>query len=189
MPLSIFSNKLRQLPKAELHCHLDGSLRPETMLELGREYGKPMPAADPESLRAFMTVSDARNLEEYLERFAITLSVMQTEASLERIAYELAEDAARDGVRYIEVRYAPVLNVREGLSLEQAVEAPLRCLARAEQDHAVVARVIVCAIRNFAPHVSRELAELAVAYRHRGVVGFDLAGGEARNPASLHVEA
>lgn len=180
---------LRRLPKAELHCHLDGSLRPETMLELALEKGTSMPAGDPESLREYMTVSDARNLEEYLERFAVTLSVMQTEAALERIAYELAEDAARDGVRYIEVRYAPVLNVREGLSLEQAVEAPLRGLARAERDHGIIGRVIISAIRNMSPGVSQELAELAVAYRHQGVVGFDLAGGEAGHPASAHVRA
>jgi adenosine deaminase len=180
---------LRQLPKAELHCHLDGSVRPETMLELGREQGKPMPAHDAQSLREFMRVDDARNLEEYLGRFSVTLSVLQTESALDRVAYELAEDAARDGVSYIEVRYAPVLNQAEGLSLEQAVEAPLRGLARAERDHGVVGRVIVCAIRNMVPAVSHALAELAVAYRHRGVVGFDLAGGEAGNPARVHAAA
>jgi adenosine deaminase len=180
---------LRRLPKAELHCHLDGSLRPETMLELGAQYERPMPAADAESLRDYMTVSDAQNLEDYLERFAITLSVMQTADALERISYELAEDARRDGVKYIEVRYAPVLNVREGLSLEQAVEAPLRGLARAEAEHGITGRLIICAIRNMAPSVSQELAELAVAYRHRGVVGFDLAGGEAGNPARAHARA
>ena len=180
---------LRRLPKAELHCHLDGSLRPATLLELGRELDRPMPAPDADSLRDYMTVDDARNLEDYLERFAITLSVMQTEPALERIAYELAEDSATDGVRYIEVRYAPVLNVREGLSLEQAVEAPLRGLARAEADHGIKGRVIVTAIRNMAPSVSQELAELAVAYRQRGVVGFDLAGGEAGNPAQAHRKA
>jgi adenosine deaminase len=180
---------LRQLPKAELHCHLDGSVRPETMLELGREQDKPMPAHDAQSLREFMRVDDARNLEEYLARFSITLSVLQTESALERVAYELAEDAARDGVNYIEVRYAPILNQAEGLSLEQAVEAPLRGLARAERDHGVVGRVIVCAIRNMVPAVSHALAELAVAYRHRGVVGFDLAGGEAGNPARVHAAA
>ncbi|CAN5294937.1 adenosine deaminase [soil metagenome] len=177
---------LRRLPKAELHCHLDGSVRPETMLDLGAEFGKPMPAADVESLRSYMRVDDARNLEDYLERFAITLSVMQTESALERIAYELAEDSAHDGVRYIEVRYAPVLNVREGLSLEQAVEAPLRGLARAEAALGIKGRVIVTAIRNMAPSVSQELAELAVAYRQRGVVGFDLAGGEVGHPAKAH---
>ncbi len=180
---------LRLLPKAELHCHLDGSLRPETMIELGRELGKPMPTPDAESLREFMRVDDARHLEDYLERFAITLSVMQTESALERVAFELAEDAATDGVRYIEVRYAPVLNTREGLTLEQAVEAPLRGLARAEREHGVVGRVIVCALRHMPLSVSQELAELAVAYRHHGVVGFDLAGGEVGNPARAHAPA
>jgi adenosine deaminase len=180
---------LRRLPKAELHCHLDGSLRPQTMLDLGRELGKPMPASDAESLRRFMRVDDARHLEDYLRRFGITLSVMQTESALERVAFELAEDAAADGVRYIEVRYAPVLNVEGGLTLEQAVEAPLRGLARAQAEHGIVARVIVCAMRGMSPRRSLELAELAVAYRRRGVVGFDLAGGEAGFPASAHAEA
>lgn len=180
---------LRLLPKAELHCHLDGSLRPATMLELGHELGKPMPSPDEASLREFMRVDDARHLEDYLERFAITLSVMQTEAAMERIAYELAEDAAADGVRYMEVRYAPVLNTREGLTLEQAVEAPLRGLARAERTHGIVGRVIVCALRHMPQSVSQELAELAVAYRHHGVVGFDLAGGEIGNPARVHASA
>jgi adenosine deaminase len=180
---------LRLLPKAELHCHLDGSLRPATMIELGHEHGKPMPTPDADSLREFMRVDDARHLEDYLERFAITLSVMQTESALERVAFELAEDAAADGARYIEVRYAPVLNTREGLTLEQAVEAPLRGLARAEHVHGIVGRVIVCSLRHMPLSTSQELAELAVAYRHHGVVGFDLAGGEVGNPASVHAPA
>jgi adenosine deaminase len=189
MTLPLDRELLRLLPKAELHCHLDGSLRPATMIELGHEHGKPMPTSDAESLREFMRVDDARHLEDYLERFAITLSVMQTESALERVAFELAEDAAADGVRYIEVRYAPVLNTREGLTLEQAVEAPLRGLARAQREHGVVGRVIVCSLRHMPLSVSQELAELAVAYRHHGVVGFDLAGGEVGNPASAHAPA
>ena len=148
-----------------------------------------MPTPDADSLREFMRVDDARHLEDYLERFAITLSVMQTESALERVAFELAEDAAVDGVRYLEVRYAPVLNTREGLTLEQAVEAPLRGLARAEREHGVVGRVIVCSLRHMPLSVSQELAELAVAYRHHGVVGFDLAGGEVGNPARAHAPA
>ena len=180
---------LRRLPKAELHCHLDGSVRPATLIELGCEYGRPMPRPDAESLREYMRVSDARNLEEYLERFEITLSVMQTSDALERIAYELAEDAASEGVQYIEVRYAPVLNVGGGLTLGEAVEAPLRGLARAQREHGIVGKVIVCALRHLDPDISLELAHLAVSYRRDGVVGFDLAGGEAGNPASRHRRA
>ena len=186
---AIDRNLLRRLPKAELHCHLDGSVRPETLLDLGREQGVPMPARDAESLRRYMLVSDARNLEQYLERFHVTLSVMQTAGALERVAYELALDAADEGVRYIEVRYAPILNVSGGLELGEAVEAPLRGLARAQRERGIVGRVIVCAIRNMAPEVSLELARLAVAYRKHGVVGFDLAGGELGNPASAHAAA
>lgn len=180
---------LRRLPKAELHCHLDGSVRPATLIELGQEYGVAMPRGDAESLRQYMLVSDARNLEEYLERFSVTLSVLQHEAALERVAYELAVDAAAEGVRYIEVRYAPVLNAREGLALGAAVEAPLRGLARAERDHGIVGRVIICAIRNMPTDISMELARLAVDYRTQGVVGFDLAGGEFGNPAAEHARA
>jgi adenosine deaminase len=186
---SIGRELLRRLPKAELHCHLDGSVRPETLIELAGEYGTTMPRPDPDSLRDYMRASDVHSLEEYLERFSVTLSVMQTADALERIAYELAEDAAADGVRYIEVRYAPVLNVEGGLSLGEAVEAPLRGLARAEQDHGTVGRVIVCALRHLDPDVSLQIAELAVDYRLRGVVGFDLAGPEAAYPASHHARA
>jgi adenosine deaminase len=180
---------LTRLPKAELHCHLDGSVRPSTLIELGAEYGVPMPRATSEALAVYMRVDDARNLEDYLARFTVTLSVMQSEPALERIAYELATDAAAEGVRYLEVRYAPVLNTQRGLDLGAAVEAPLRGLARAEREHDVVGRLIVCGIRNMSPDVSLELAHLAVDYRKRGVVGFDLAGGEAGNPASRHLRA
>ena len=180
---------LRRLPKAELHCHLDGSVRPSTLLDLGLEYGIEMPRRNEDALRRYMRVPEGSTLEQYLERFDITLAVMQTAESLERIAYELAEDAARDGVRYIEVRFAPILNTRRRLSLGAALEAPLRGLRRAEADHGVIARVIVTALRNMHPDMSNELAKLAVAYRNRGVVGFDLAGGEHGNPAARHAAA
>jgi len=177
------------LPKAELHCHLDGSVRPATLLDLGTEYKVAMPRDDVDSLREYMRVDDARSLEDYLARFDVTLSVMQTADALERIAYELSIDAAKDGVRYIEVRYAPVLNVRKGLSLGEAVEAPLRGLERAEREGGAMARVIVCGLRHLSPDVSMELSRLAVAYKRRGVVAFDLAGGELGNPASAHAAA
>lgn len=183
------SDLLRRIPKAELHCHLDGSVRPATMLELARDQHVAMPEDDPDALRDYMRVDDARNLEDYLARFGHTLSVMQTDEAMERIAYELAEDCAKEGVRYLEARYAPILNVEGELSLAQAVEAPLRGLRKAEREYGITARVIVCAIRNMDPATSLALARLAVDFKGDGVVGFDLAGGEAGNPASAHAAA
>lgn len=188
-PVASDRSLLRRLPKAELHCHLDGSLRPETMLELAKEYRIAMPRDDVDALRDYMRVDDARSLEDYLMRFDTTLSVMQTEEALERIAYELALDAAAEGVRYLEMRFAPPLNTLQGLTIEQAVEAPLRGIARAEREADILARVIVCSLRHYDPEVSLQLAKLAVSYRDRGVVGFDLAGGEINNPAARHAAA
>lgn len=187
--MTITSELLRRLPKAELHCHLDGSLRPATLLELGREYGVPLPATSVDALADYMHANDVRHLEDYLARFELTIAVLQTEDALERAAFELVEDAARDGVRYIEVRNAPVLNTKRGLAVGAAIEAPLRGFARAERELGVMTRFIVCALRNLSPDASLELARLAVAYRDRGVVAFDLAGGEAGNQASLHEAA
>lgn len=180
---------LHRLPKAELHVHLDGSLRPETMLELAAEYGKPMPASDPAALADYMHVQDARNLVDYLARFETTLSVMQTADALERIAYELAEDLAKENVRYAEIRYSPILNIREGLPLTETVDAPLRGLKRAEEEFGIRTGVIICGIRNMDPATSRDLADLTVAYKNRGVVAFDLAGAEYNYPAKKHKDA
>jgi len=187
--IRITKELLQRLPKAELHVHLDGSLRPETMLELAREYGVNMPRDNPRELYEFMVVNDARNLVDYLARFDITLSVMQTAEALERIAYELAEDNARENVRYLEVRYSPILNTRGGLSLEEAVEASLRGLRRAEQDFGIRTGVIICGLRNMSPDTSLQLADLTVAFKNRGVVAFDLAGAEMNHPARKHREA
>jgi adenosine deaminase len=187
--LLITHELLRSLPKAELHCHLDGSLRPATLLELARESRIDVPAANAAELADYMHVTDARTLEDYLKRFELTIAVLQTGEALERAAYELAEDAARDGVRYLEVRNAPILNTRRGLSPEASLEATIRGFERAEREFGIVVRSIVIALRNLAPELSLELARLAVDYRDRGVVAFDLAGAEAGNPAAVHARA
>jgi len=189
MPPVLTRSLLERLPKAELHCHLDGSVRPQTLIDLGKEYSVRMPRDDAEALRDYMLVKNAENLEDYLERFDVTLSVMQTAEALERIAYELAEDASREGVRYLETRFAPVLNQQGGLTLSETVEAAMRGLARAQADHGIVGRIIICALRTWDPEVSLELAKLAVAGREDGVVGFDLAGAEHGFPASSHAAA
>ena len=187
--MDVIRERLLALPKAELHVHLDGSLRPATLIELARERGRELPSRDPDQLAAQMVAAEAKSLEEYLSRFELTLSVMQDGPALERIAYELAEDCVLENVRYLEVRYSPILNTREGLSLAAAVEAPLRGLARAEADFPIHTALILCGIRNLEPASSRALAELAVSYKGRGVVAFDLAGAEHDHPAKQHREA
>jgi adenosine deaminase len=187
--MEVTRDLLHRLPKAELHVHLDGSVRPETLLELAADQGKRMPAHDAGQLADYMHVKDARNLVEYLERFEITLSVMQTADALERIAYELAEDLAAENVRYAEIRYSPILNSRGGLPLTETVEAPLRGLRRAEADFGIRTAIIICGIRNMEPATSRDLADLTVAYKDRGVVAFDLAGAEYNYPAKKHKDA
>jgi adenosine deaminase len=180
---------LRKLPKAELHVHLDGSLRPVTLVELAREQKVKLPAHTAEEIAHYMHVSDAQNLVDYLARFKVTLSVMQRPDALERIAYELVEDGVADGVRYMEIRYSPILHTAKGMPLTEAVEAPLRGLRRAEKAFGVRTGLIICGIRNMSPDTSLELAELTVAYKHRGVVAFDLAGAEYNFPAKKHKEA
>lgn len=182
---------LRGLPKAELHVHLDGSLRPQTMIELAQERGVSLPAADAESLRRYMVVDDAASLEEYLERFAVTLSVMQDAPALERIAYECVLDHAAEGVRYVEVRFCPLLNTERGLTPADVLDAALRGLghAAAHAETPIRAQLIVCALRSHTPRQTLEMAELAIEYTGRGVCGFDIAGAEAGNPVSDHREA
>jgi len=181
--------RLQALPKAELHVHLDGSLRPSTMLELASGLGATLPASEPDGLATAMRAGESNNLVEYLERFAVTLSLLQSPGALERTAYELAEDSSRENIRYLEVRYSPVLHTEKGMSLEEAVAAPLRGLARAEADFGIRTGLIICGIRSFEPSVSLRLAELAVEFMDQGVVAFDLAGSEAGNPAREHLKA
>lgn len=177
------------LPMAELHVHLDGSVRPETLLSLASAAEIAMPAATSGALAEYMRVEEGSSLVEYLQRFEITLSVMQTARSLERIAFELVEDLALEGAVYAEVRYCPLLSTREGLDLREAVEAPLRGLRRARERYGIPSALIICALRNQPLKESIELAELASEFAGMGVVGFDLAGPEAGYPARDHAEA
>src|SRR5213080_659718 len=187
-PPRLSKELLRRWPKAELHVHLDGSLRPQTMLELARAQGVRLPADTPDGLAQALSVKHAKSLEEYLTKYEITLSVMQTRAALERIAYEFVLDAAADGVRYVEVRYSPLLH-RPALTLVQAIEAPLRGIKRAEAETGTKVGLIVCGIRTRPAGESLELARAAVDYRTAGLVAFDLAGAERGHPAREHRDA
>jgi adenosine deaminase len=180
---------LKSLPKVLLHEHLDGVLRPATVIELAKsvKYDQ-LPTEDPVQLAQwFHQGANQGSLPKYLEGFAHTIAVMQTEEALERVAYEQTEDLSRDGVIYFETRFAPVFHTRQGLSHQQVVAAVLKGLERSRNDFGVSAGLIICAMRNM--DVSLEMAELAVDFRERGVVGFDLAGEEGGYPPKKHVDA
>jgi adenosine deaminase len=186
LPLSVFE----RLPKTDLHVHLDGSMRLSTVIDLARDQGVDLPASDVEGLRAKMNIGrNTGTLVEYLKAFDVTLMVLQNRDALYRAAYEIAQDAAAENVRYMEVRYSPMLHTRDGLRLTAVVETVLKGLHAAELEFGVTSRLILCGIRNISPESSLEMAELVVAYKNRGVVGFDLAGAEYDFPPKDHLEA
>ncbi|MEU7936416.1 adenosine deaminase [Microbispora bryophytorum] len=184
--------EIRRAPKVLLHDHLDGGLRPGTIVDLARECGHTLPTYDPDELATwFRQSADSGSLERYLETFSHTVGVMQTREALVRVAAECAEDLADDGVMYAEVRYAPEQHTSRGLSLDQVVEAVLEGfrLGSAGPDGRPRIRVgtLLTAMRHQAR--SMEIAELAVRYRDLGVVGFDIAGAEAGYPPTRHLDA
>ena len=182
---------VQRAPKVVLHEHLDGSLRPETVLELAAQAGyDELPESDPTKLADWFAAGAARgSLPLYLEGFRHTIAVMQTAETLERVAYEYMEDQARDNVVYAEVRFAPCFHTQKGLGLDGVMTAVLRGLQRGASDFNVGFGLIVSAMRNADSKESLEMAELAVAYRDQGCVGFDLAGEEAGHPAKHHLDA
>jgi adenosine deaminase len=187
MPQSM--EEIRAVPKVLLHDHLDGGLRPSTVVELARDIGYDrLPSADPDEVAAWLTRGARRgHLKYYLDAFQHTVAVMQTREALVRVAAECAEDLAADGVVYAEVRFAPELHVAGGLSLDQVVEAVLEGFRRGSSGRGIIVYALLTAMRTAAR--SLEIAELAVRYRDQGVVGFDIAGAEAGSPPSRHLDA
>src|SRR5712691_8403180 len=182
--------QIRRVPKVLLHDHLDGGLRPETIVALAEQTGYAgLPTTDPAELGVLISAAAAEHgkLEVYLETFSHTVAVMQTRQALVRVAAECAEDLAADGVVYAEVRFAPELHVTAGLSLEQVVEAVLEGFAAGSEGRPIRVYTLLTAMRTAAR--SLEIAELAVRYRDEGVVGFDIAGAEAGNRPSRHLDA
>ncbi len=180
---------IRALPKTDLHCHLDGSLRLSTLWDLALAREVELGVGSLEELRTRLTPKQGADLSAYIETFESTLSVMQDEEALRRISYELVEDVAAENVRYLEVRYSPILHLRNGLTVERVVEAVIEGLRKGRRDFGVVSGVIICGLRTNTLETSLLLAKLAIAYKHLGVVGFDLAGEEKDYPAKEHLKA
>jgi adenosine deaminase len=187
--MSLTIDEIRRAPKVLLHDHLDGGLRPRTIVDLARQtgYGR-LPADDAAGLAEWMAAAAQRGkLELYLEAFQHTVAVMQTRDALIRVAAECAEDLAADGVVYAEVRFAPELHIERGLGLGQVVDAVLEGFRRGSAGRKITVYALLTAMRTAAR--SLEIAELAVRHRDAGVVGFDIAGAEAGNRPSRHLDA
>jgi adenosine deaminase len=188
--LAVTEELLHALPKTDLHCHLDGSMRVKTILELAEQQKVRLPADTVDGLAQAIHMGQVcKSLEEYLVAFDVTLSVLQTAEALYRSAYELAVDAASENVRYLEVRYSPALHLQKGLKMTTVIDSVLEGLRAAKRETRIKCGVIVCGIRHINPQTSMRLAELSVAYKNRGVIGFDLAGAEASFPAKDHKDA
>ena len=184
------SEIINKLPKAELHCHLDGSLRIKTIIELAEIQGVELPSKNEDDLLKILSIGPSeKSLEDYIKKFDITLSVLQTPESLERAAFELAMDCHDDGVRYLEVRYSPILHTKKGMQLSETVDSVKKGLAQAFDECGILTGIIICGIRHISPDHSLELANLSVEYKNKGVIGFDLAGAEENFPAKKHKEA
>jgi adenosine deaminase len=181
---------IKSLPKAELHCHLDGSMRVETIIDLAKEQKIKLPKDTVEELTSYLAVGmECKSLEEYLRPFDVTCSVLQTKESLVRATYELVEDCAKENIWYLEIRFSPILHIDKGLKLTQVIDAVLEGKKKGEKSFDVKVGIIICGLRHTTPLISLTLAELAVAYKNRGVVGFDLAGAEDGFPAKDHKES
>lgn len=186
--MALDAEVITELPKVVLHDHLDGGLRPATILELAGEIGHALPADTPQALATwFRESADSGSLVSYLKTFDHTIAVMQTREALIRVAREFVLDLAADGVVYAEARWAPAQHTLGGLSVSQAVEAVRDGLLEGEREAAasgrpIVARQLVTALRHHPP--SREIAELAIEYADNGVAGFDVAGPELGFPPS-----
>ena len=183
------SSWVRDLPKFDLHVHLDGSMRPETVMELVRKLPEDRKFAPTLNIEQALFPPQRCTLEEYLKAFEITVAVLQSEAALERAAYELCEDAATENVIYMEIRFAPLLHLLDGLKPQQVVEAVLTGMHRAESTYPIKTGLILCGMKQEPPTRSIQTAQLATEYLGKGVVGFDLAGPEMNFPPSLHREA
>jgi adenosine deaminase len=187
--MRITEKLIKSVPKVLLHDHLDGGLRPQSVIELAREQGyKDLPTTDAGELAEWFHRGAKRgSLTLYLEGFTHTTAVMQTEEALERVAYEMMEDMFNDGVVYVETRFSPVFHTAKGLHWDDVVNSVLKGLERGKKAFGVEYGLIICAMRNM--KLSEEMAELAVDFRERGVIGFDLAGEEGGYPPKKHVDA
>lgn len=186
----ILEEILKIIPKIDLHCHLSGSVRPETILEIALEEGISVPTNEINNFKSFVQVNDdCKSLKEYLTKFDFNLMVMQKAKHIERITYELLQDTAKENVKYIEIRFAPMLHMNQGLSFEEVVEAVIKGKEKGEKEFDIKSNLLLICMRHQSPEKSIEVVEKGAEYIDRGVVGVDLAGNEHDFKPTIHEEA
>jgi adenosine deaminase len=183
------STTILEMPKCNIHTHLEGSVRPQTYLKLAAEQGVPLPFDADKVQENLQVDGHEKTLVDYLDKIGHNYPILKNGQALHRTAFEAAEDAYRDGVIYLELRAGPALHTGPGLSIEAVIESMLAGLHEAESRFGIVAGLIVAGLRNHDPAINTQLAQIACRYRDQGVIGFDLAGDEAGFPAELHQEA
>jgi adenosine deaminase len=181
---------IKEMPKIELHCHIDGSVRPLTAYELALEEGLISEDITFEEVEKRLKVTDkCDSLVDYLTKFDIPIGIMQKSENIERILYEVIEDASKTNVKYIELRFAPHLSMKGGLNFDEVLDAAIKGLKRAQSATGTYANLILCCMRHYSPEKSVELVYNAKKYLNKGVVAIDLAGDEHNFPPELHKEA
>ncbi|CAH0525743.1 adenosine deaminase [Vibrio hippocampi] len=178
----------QQLAKIELHCHLDGSVRPQTIRDLAEQSGVSVPDDEQVLLDLLVAPEDCQNLDEYIDCFKLPIQLMQTEEALERISFELYEDAAQENVKYQEVRFAPLLHTRNGLSVEQIIDSVIRGMQRAEQQYDIKGNYILSIVRNMPTDNVKAMLDAGKTWLNNGVVAFDIAGGEQPDFSAKYTE-
>ncbi len=181
---------IRNLPKVELHLHLDGSLRVDTVFELAQQGGIDLPVSDSSELKRYLEVGqDCESLKDYLNKFNLPLQVLQqSQAALARVVFELIEDCAKENIKYVEIRFSPLI-LTENFAKEEVVEAVLAGISAGEQEYNIEANLILSCMRHHSPAKSLEVVDLAIKYQDKGVVAVDLAGNEADFSPELHQKA
>jgi len=183
------SIEFKEIPKIDLHCHLDGSLRPETIIDIAKEEGISIPFYDAYNIRKEVTApEECKSLDEYLKRFEIPNLVMQSKESLRRITYELLEDSAKENVKYIEVRFAPLLHIMKGLSVCEIIHSVILGIKQAEEKHDIRGNVILCCMRFMSADKALEVVEAGKKYLGDGVVAVDLCGAEGEGFCNKFIE-
>jgi len=170
---------VHNLPKIDLHCHLDGSVRPQTILDLAQQQNLVLPSDNLDAIKSLMIAPETcSNLDEYLQRFDLPLSVMQTQKGIERISFELFEDAARENVKYLEVRFGPLLHLNNELTLDQIIGSAVNGMKKAEEQFDIKGNYILSILRTMPKDRINEMIDAGAKYLNHGVVAFDLAGSE-----------